>query len=223
MDFVTVASATFDLGWRFTQRLPRDVAEAMRSQRLLTDEMPAFSPARRVTLPAFDIATDVVPLSALLGDPSGLDASVRTIAGVCELLDHALARDALRLATEDELEAACGGELFWWGMTVPDGRPYPGDTSFDLHLKPNARGMRLNQDPYRLEIVRDFFKLGDGGVSICGGEPWPAAWLALSPSFRVRDEDVGEAFVEFLETTFVRPVRRGESSRAIVTPRPGSD
>jgi hypothetical protein len=50
-------------------------------------------------------------------------------------------------------------------------------------------------------------KLGDGGEAICGGYPWPAAWLALAPSFRMLDDDVAPAFHEFLEGTYIRPVR----------------
>ena len=34
------------------------------------------------------------------------------------------------------------------------------------------------------------------------------AWLTLSPSFRLLDDDVADCFVETLETCFVRPVRR---------------
>ena len=98
--------------------------------------------------------------------------------------------------------------MFHWGDDIPDGFPHGSDTSFRRHLATNARGLVLNSDPYRIEIARAAFKLGDGGESICGGYPWPIAWLALSPSFRLVGDAVEELLAEFLEEARLRPVRR---------------
>jgi hypothetical protein len=209
MDSIAVPAGTYDLGWRYTDRLPQRVADSLREIGMLAAEMPWFSPMRRVTLPAFEVAREAIPIGDLIGDAYDLDPAVNTLQALCDLVDARLARDGRRLPTEDELEAACGGELFAWGMTVPDGLPMPGETSFDGHTKPNARGLKLNGNPYRVELVRHALKLGDGGRSICGGEAWPLAWFALAPCFRLRDEDMADCFVETLEEAYVRPVRVG--------------
>ncbi len=208
LDFVTIPRDTYQLGWHFTESLPDTVVKALSSFVSMDQLMARFSPDRRVALAAFEIATTSVPFQDLIGDPYEL-ADVTTIEALCAAVDARLAADNLRLPTEDELEAAAGGALFAWGMTVPDGIPYGSETSFARHKQPNAFGLRLNGDPYQVEICRHALKFGDGGGSICGGDPWPMAWLPLSPSFRLRNDDIAECFPETLETAHIRPVRRG--------------
>jgi hypothetical protein len=133
---------------------------------------------------------------------------VATLQTLCDLVEERLARDKLRLPTENELEAAAGGTLFPWGDQIPDGIPHERDTAFLEHKKPNAFGLHLLADPYKVELCRTALKFGDGGVAICGAEPWPIAWLALSPSFRLTDPDISHCFPETLEECYVRPVRR---------------
>jgi hypothetical protein len=162
-----------------------------------------------VGLAAFEIAQVSVPLEEILGDPYDLSEDIDSIAALCEAIDAELKFSGLRLPTEDELEAACGGQLFWWGMRVPDGRPYHTETSFHLHHQPNALGLLLNDDPYNLEVARSAFKLGDGGAALCGESPWPVAWLTLAPSWRLGEADVADLFLEHLETARIRPVRLG--------------
>jgi hypothetical protein len=140
MEFIVVPAGTHDLGWRYTDRLPRPAADSLREIGMLAPQMPWFSEARRVTLP----------------------------------------------------------------RSAPRG---------DGHTKPNARGLKLNANPYRVELVRHALKLGDGGRSICGGDSWPVAWFGLAPCFRLREEDVADCFVETLEEAYVRPVRVGEERR----------
>jgi hypothetical protein len=158
-----------------------------------------------VTLPEFEIATTVVPLCDLLGDPYELELA--TIEDLCDLLDKVLRPGGLRIATEDELEAAAGGSLFPWGQEVPDGIPYGAQTSFVRHRQPNAFGLTLNNNPYKVEVCRTVLKFGDGGCAICGAEPWPIAWLTLSPSYRLTTDDIAEFFPETLEEAYVRPVK----------------
>jgi hypothetical protein len=126
---------------------------------------------------------------------------------VCAHVEQRLAIDGLRVPTEDELEAAAGGSLFPWGTTIPEGIPYGNETTFVDHHRPQASGLVLNDDPYRMELTRCALKLGDGGAAICGDDRWPMAWLALSPSFRLTDADMVDCFPETLEATFVRPVK----------------
>lgn len=204
--FTTIPAAIHELGWRFDGKLPEVARIPMGEFAAEGAIARSFSPPRSVALAEFQIATCAVPFSDLMGDPYDL-CEISTVEALCELVDAKLAVSDLRLPTEDELEAACGGSLFFWGMTVPDGIPYGSETSFRGHKEPNAFGLTLNSNPYRVELVRHAFKLGDGGRSLCGGEPWPLAWLSLSPCFRMRNEDVEDCFIETLEEALIRPIR----------------
>lgn len=206
MKFAQIPAGHFQLGWRYTGELPEDALCAWRDFAPLPDSLQRFSVTRRVLLPGFSIATRALPLAEILGDLDALD-DLEGIAPLCELVDAKLAEQQLRLPSEDELEAACGGSLFAWGMQIPDGIPYAGETRFGLHRQPNYFGLQLNSDPYRVELVRHAFKLGDGGCAICGNYPWPLAWLSLAPSFRMLDHDVVDCFFETLEETWIRPVQ----------------
>jgi hypothetical protein len=206
MEFVTIPSSTYELGWRFTSDLPDDVLAGLRSIMPLNELPRRFSARRRVALTAFEIATTTFPLADLLGDPYEL-SGIDTIEALCARVDDALAAAELRLPTEDELEAAAGGSLFPWGSEVPEGIPYGALTSFSLHQQPNRYGLRLNSDPYQVELSRHALKFGDGGTSICGGDPWPVAWFALAAAFRLQDDDIADCFVETLEAVRVRPVK----------------
>lgn len=207
MDFVPIPAGTHELGWRFTADLPSNVTESLSGFLSQDDLVGKMSIHRRVALPGFDIAVEAVSLADIVGDPYELDEEVSTIAGLCDLIDARLHDMGWRLPTEDEFEAACGGSLFPWGMKVPDGIPYEAETTFEAHRGPNAFGLVLNADPYQVEVVRHALKMGDGGCSICGGDPWPMAWLSLSPRFRLLDDDVADCFTEILEEAWLRPVR----------------
>jgi hypothetical protein len=208
MSFVTIPAATYELGWRFSGSLPSGALDDVSSLISLDDLTARFSTHRKVALAAFEVAARSITLQSVLGDPHELE-DVATIEGLCALIDARLACDNWRLPTEDELEAAAGGALFAWGMKLPDGIPYGAKTSFVGHKKPNSFGLTLNSDPYQVEICRHALKFGDGGSSICGDDPWPLAWLSLSPSFRLGDDDIAECFLETLETAHIRPVKRG--------------
>lgn len=204
MDFVTVPGGTFDLGWRFS---PPEIAQTdPDAMAAIQGYISMCSPKRQVVLPSFEIARQALPLAELVGDPYEL-ADIVDLPALCDLVDRQLASRDLRLPTEDQLEVAAGGSLFPWGEHIPDGIPYAGGTSFAAHREPNALGLELRGNPYQTELSRTALKFGDGGTSICGSEPWPVAWLALSTCFRLVDRDICECFPETLEDTFVRPVR----------------
>lgn len=208
MTFITIPAATYELGWRFTDSLPEQVVQALSDFLPLTGATPWRSAHRKVVLAEFEIAAEAFSLEELIGDPYDLDESICSIETLCDFVDERLAEEGLRLPSEDEFEAACGGSLFAWGMTVPDGVPYGSETSFEEHRKPNANGLTFNSNPYEPELARHALKLGDGGCSICGGYPWPVAWFSLSPCFHLLDDDIGECFIETLEEVFLRPVKR---------------
>jgi hypothetical protein len=205
--FATVPAGTYELGWRFDESLPAEARKAITEVTSFAAVRSRFSKRRKAKLSSFAIATTAVAFEDLLGDPDEIDG-IGSIKKVCAHIDERLAADGLRLPTEDELEAAAGGSLFPWGMQVPPGVPYGRETSFAAHKKPNAMGLKLNHDPYKVEVCRHALKLGDGGSAICGDEPWPMAWLALSPAFRLKDSDVADCLPETLAMSLIRPVRR---------------
>jgi hypothetical protein len=207
MHFVTIPAAKYELGWRFTSCLPKEAIAGMSGFLPLTGPMTWHSKQREAVVASFEIAIEAIHIEELIGPVYEVDDSVWNIETLCGLVDGRLAQNGLRLPSEDEFEAACGGSLFAWGMNIPDGIPYGLETSFEEHQKPNAYGLTLNSNPYRTELTRCALKLGDGGVSICHSYPWPLAWLALSPCFHMLDEHIEDCFLETLEETYVRPVK----------------
>jgi hypothetical protein len=104
-----------------------------------------------------------------------------------EELVKSLARDGFRLPTSDEWEYACGAgtrTLFRWGDDCPCDR-YPTDASWDLHLRPNAFGLQIAQNPYHWEVVAEkgTCRGGDGGNAMCGGAGFFLGWLPLATSY----------------------------------------
>lgn len=209
IEFVGIDAGDHHLGWRHQHALTPEARAAVSAFMSEEQMLARFSSARRVHLPPFEIATAAAyPLEALLdefGDPAIAD--LQSLADVCDLLDARLAQYSLRVPTEDELEAAFPDTLFPWGDAIPDGIPYGDRTSSRVHLESDLRGLRLLGDTYQVELTRTALKLGDGGEAVCGGYPWPMAWLSLSPSFRVSEESIDGLLAEFLETTHLRPVR----------------
>ena len=153
-----------------------------------------FSKRREVELAPFAMATQAIALEALMEELMGPGADeayeealdgLEGLADFCAFVDGHLRHHGLRLATEDELEAACGPGLFVWGDALPDGSPH--ETRFEGHRQANGVGLRFNHDPYAGELTRCAVKLGDGGESICGGYPWASGvdgvGAELSPSW----------------------------------------
>jgi hypothetical protein len=130
-----------------------------------------------------------------------------------QYLEARLNKTGMRLLTCDEWEHACGAgaaTLFRWGDDTP-GDFYPTDTgaedrvlkrawalsggklayaaapaTWDLHSRPNLLGLRIANDPYKLELVSDRPRAlgGDGGCNICGGAGFFLGWLPLATAFR---------------------------------------
>ncbi|MBK8256456.1 MAG: hypothetical protein IPK82_27785 [Polyangiaceae bacterium] len=200
--WIKVPAGLYQLGWRYTDLLPAGAAQPEAVDSWVRRR---FSPERDVHLPEFEIARDAVAVSALAGDSYDLECT--TLSELCDLLDALLSKHGCRVPAEDELEAAAGGSLFWWGNKLPDGAPYRAETSFFAHRFPNSRGIQFLGDPYKVEVVRTTLKFGDGGTAICGGEPWPAAWLTLSNPHRWGDAEIVDCFPETVEAAYVRPVK----------------
>lgn len=204
-EFIEVNAEKVELGWRYDRLLPAEAMEVMSEFWPAEEDLAMFfSPQRTVSLAPFKIATRAVPWEKLFDCDEILGCS--SYREACQLIEAKLAKHGWRLPTEDEFEAAAGGELFAWGKEIPEGIPYGKRTSFSKHQVPTANGLFLNDNPYQVELVSTVFKMGDGGVSICGGYAWPIAWLTLAPSYRVPEEMIDGCWPEYLEEALVRPV-----------------
>jgi formylglycine-generating enzyme required for sulfatase activity len=203
-EFVEIPGCIAELGWRFDDALPKQASAAMSEFAGEDFRSLLFSPARTVSVKPFKIATTAVSWNKLFSCDDC--EAVLSVKQACDQFNAKLAEFGWRLPTEDEFELAAGGELFAWGNEIPDGIPYGTHTTFTLHKDKTPRGLVLNDNPYNVELVSSAFKMGDGGVSICGGNAWPIAWLALAPTYRCPEEMIAGVLGEYLESTRVRPV-----------------
>jgi hypothetical protein len=112
-----------------------------------------------------------------------------------------IARDGMRLPTEEEWESFCaaGPTLFPWGDHAPcDHYPIEKPPSADdldrdqdfpagwaAHRHPNRWGIQPPHDPYKCERIAkpDVVRGGDGGTTICGGAGYFLGWLPLAPAW----------------------------------------
>jgi len=203
MKFVNFDSSECELGWRFNDTLKANELDEIKAfYRDCFNDF--FSPIRTVKVRSFSIAKTTFSWENLFDwEDEELD-EVETIEDFCLKINQGLKQYNWRLPTEDEFELACGGHLFSWGNSIPDGIPYGKKTSFSKYKEPNSFGLILNSDTYKSELVDGFLKLGDGGEAVCGGYEWPISWLSLSPSYRYTR--IEECFFECLEDAQIRPV-----------------
>jgi hypothetical protein len=130
------------------------------------------SPPRATHLPAMLVGLDPYAAPSLRAAPG------------------ALAAYGLRVATPDEWEYACGAgarTLFRWGDETP-GDGYPGDYPAGPHRLPNLFGLRIGQDPYRIEHTTDPAVRcgGDGGAAEADRRGFFLGWLTLATAYRMR-------------------------------------
>ena len=207
LSFIDVPRCDASLGWRFDSVLSQEAADSLTAHLGDYDfRHELFSPSRKVAIEPFSISAEPILWTELCKDHEKVEAA-DSLRAICSQLNAQLEPQGLRLPTEDELEIAIGGSLFAWGDTIPDGIPYSDYTEFEGHKQPNPRGILFNADTYSTELVDGYLKMGDGGVTVCGGEPWPMAWLSLSPAFRVPSEMYESCLPEYLETALIHPVR----------------
>jgi len=206
LEFLRVESGLHELGY-LPDSFPPDVEAAIRDYWPPLEWLRRVSPRRQVRLTTFEIAKTPVRFDSLF-DPYDTEGAT-CISDVCELVDRRLAEQGLRLPTEDEFEAACGVGSFWWGDFVPEGDPY---SAADAVVRTNSAGLQFLADSYTTELVRNVFKLGDGGVAVCGEAPWPMAWLSLATCYREwassgDEPGTADLLSETLEEAYLRPVR----------------
>jgi hypothetical protein len=205
MAFLEIAGGSYELGLRDVHALPLD-SLANIEEFSIDDLLSNFSGNRTVTVSPFRISVDPIRLNDLIQfDRNGFEKA-DTLSSVCETVDAILAQWGQRLPNEDEWEIALGPHLFPWGEIIPEGVPYAKQTSFSGHLRPSTKGFNYNSSTYITELCRTALKLGDGGAAVCGGYPWPSAWLSLACSHRLTDKDIEGCFFEFMEDTEIRAV-----------------
>ncbi len=209
-EFIDISGGAYQLGWRFSNSIPPEAKKSINTYHREYVDL-HFSKQRWLTVGKFSIAKTTIALEDLVNEHSDEIYEVDNFAEFCLKLDGYLNQYNLRLPTEDEFEIACGGQLFWWGNGIPQGIPFVGETNFEEYKQQNSRGLLLNSDIYKMEIVKSELKLGDGGEALCGGYPWPIAWLALCPSHRIPHEMLNAALFEMLESVQVRPVLLGKN------------
>lgn len=207
MSFISILGGTFELGWHHA--LAEDAMSSVESF-VSWDEFAArrLSKRRTVELPAFEISETCLKLESLMELQPQLFNVAETFKDYCGAVDKALEQFGTRLPTEDELETAMGCRLFPWGDELPVGIPYGKETSFRGHLKPSITGLVYNGDTYKTELTHSALKLGDGGEAVCGGYPWPMAWLTFSPAYRIDSAELcDDVLYEFMRETEIRQVR----------------
>lgn len=158
-----------------------------------------LTPVRQVSLQPFLLQVEATSFDRL---PSGGDPvryPGRNYLRRPEVL-HILDQERFRLPSSDEWEYACGAEastLFRWGDDTPDcrgARPHQvGEegTVWDLHLRPNAFGLKIANDSYRWEFCAEpeILRGGDGGTARSSGAGIFAEWLTLATSLFVKLPD----------------------------------
>ena len=166
MKFVNFDSSECELGWRFNDTLKANELDEIKAfYRDCFNEI--FSPIRTVKVSSFSIAKTTFSWENLFDwEDEELD-EVQTIEDFCLKINQGLKQYNWRLPTEDEFELACGGHLFSWGNSIPDGIPYGKETSFSkrstllylplLELKLRKRGA-FNAPQKRRLIQRNNIK-----------------------------------------------------------------
>jgi len=207
MSFISISEGTFELGWRHSL-----AEDAMTSIAGFVDweEFAAqrLSKRRIVSLPDFEISETCLKLKSLMELDQDQFTATETLTDYCDAVDRVLKQFGTRLPTEDELEAAMACHLFPWGDELPSGSPYGNETMFKGHFKPSITGLIYDADTYKTELTRSALKLGDGGEALCGGYPWPMAWLALSPAYRIDSNELSDdVLYEFMQDAEIRQVR----------------
>lgn len=150
----------------------------------------ALTPLRRVTLPPFLVQMAPTPLERLNQQADGtwlLDDGPRWPDVLSEI-----AADGFRFPTSDEWEYACSGgtrSFFRWGDMWPpiDWTPEeqrPSDF-WQEDLLPNAFGLIIAEDPWRLEFCAEphIVRGGDGGTTCSAGVGRYNEWLTLATPY----------------------------------------
>lgn len=129
-----------------------------------------------------------------------------------------IAQEGFRFPTSDEWEYACaaGARTLWrWGDDCPlidmPLRRRQLLVEWDLHLRPNAFGLLIGDDPFDLEFTAEpgVFRGGDGGTALHVAPGRLIEWVTLASAywypFRVPKPEVSTAYLRRAYSLFSEP------------------
>lgn len=196
------------LGWKERPELTefsqaRDLPAAFRQE---------LTPARTVSLCPFLVATTATRLRKVDRSQAGVTTFETRVIRRSEILAE-ITKAGLRFPSSDEWEYACSGgsrAFFRWGNNWPPFRwndmPACRDTDeWREDLKPNAFGLLIGIDPWRLEYCAEpeVIRGGDGGGVGSVGAELEEEWLPFATSYRY---PFTAKFVELLHDPWLRVV-----------------
>lgn len=153
-----------------------------------------LSPLRQVTLQHFLLEVEATGGARIIYK-DGQRIHNRLTSVTHPQVQERITQEGFRFPTSDEWEYACaaGARTLWrWGDNCPMiDVPLPHDqkpVEWNLHLRPNAFGLLIGDDPADIEFTAEpgVFRGGDSGTALHVGPGRFVEWLLLASSFEIK-------------------------------------